>query len=88
MVRHDRRAQVASLPNGLQRPALDIQGDEVRVKSRFIMYRNRLQDETDFFVGKRPDVFRRDATTGWKIARRKIILDQSVLLAKNVTLFF
>ena len=25
---------------------------------------------------------------GWKIARRKIVLDQSVLLAKNLTVFF
>jgi len=25
---------------------------------------------------------------GWRIARRNIILDQSVLLAKNLTFFF
>jgi len=25
---------------------------------------------------------------GWKIARRKIVLDQSVLLTKNLTFFF
>jgi 3-phenylpropionate/cinnamic acid dioxygenase small subunit len=67
---------------------LDVRGDEVTVKSRFIVYRNRLQDETDFFVGKREDVLRRDAATGWKVAKRKITLDQNVLLAKNVTVFF
>lgn len=67
---------------------LDVQGDEVKVKSRFFVYRNRLQDETDFFVGKREDILRRDPATGWKIARRTIILDQNVLLAKNVTIFF
>ncbi len=60
---------------------------EVTVKSRFLVYRNRLRDETDFFVGKREDVLRR-VDDGWKIARRKIILDQNVLLAKNVTIFF
>jgi 3-phenylpropionate/cinnamic acid dioxygenase small subunit len=60
---------------------------EVTVKSRFLVYRNRLQDETDFFVGKREDVLRR-LEGGWKIARRKIILDQNVLLAKNLTVFF
>jgi 3-phenylpropionate/cinnamic acid dioxygenase small subunit len=60
---------------------------EVTVKSRFLIYRNRLQDETDFFVGKREDVLRR-LEGGWKIARRKIILDQNVLLAKNLTVFF
>jgi 3-phenylpropionate/cinnamic acid dioxygenase small subunit len=67
---------------------LDVQGDEVKVKSRFIVYRNRLQDEVDLFVGKREDTLRRDADTGWKIAKRTIILDQNVLLAKNITVFF
>jgi 3-phenylpropionate/cinnamic acid dioxygenase small subunit len=60
---------------------------EVAVKSRFLVYRNRLQDETDLFVGKREDLLRQ-VDGAWKIARRKIILDQTVLLAKNVTIFF
>src|SRR4051794_1297345 len=64
---------------------MEVQGDEVTVQSRFLIYRNRLQDETDFFVGKRTDLLRRDPETGWKIARRTIILDQNVLLAKNMT---
>jgi 3-phenylpropionate/cinnamic acid dioxygenase small subunit len=59
---------------------------EVEVKSRFLVYRNRLETETDFLVGKREDVLRR-VDGGWKIARRKIILDQSVLLTKNLTVF-
>jgi 3-phenylpropionate/cinnamic acid dioxygenase small subunit len=67
---------------------LDVQGDEVKVKSRFIVYRNRLQDEVDLFVGKREDLLRRDPETGWKIAKRTIILDQNVLLSKNITVFF
>jgi hypothetical protein len=29
-----------------------------------------------------------EVLTRWKIARRKIILDQNVLLSKNVTVFF
>ena len=60
---------------------------EVTVKSRFLVYRNRMQTETDLLVGKREDVLRRVAG-GWNIARRKILLDQSVLLAKNLTFFF
>ena len=60
---------------------------EVTVKCRFLVYRNRLQDETDFFVGKREDVLRK-VDGGWKIARRQILLDQNVLLAKNLTVFF
>ena len=62
-------------------------GDDIHVKSRFLVYRNRLEDETDFFLGKREDVLRR-IDGSLKIARRKIILDQNVLLAKNVTIFF
>ena len=60
---------------------------EVTVKSRMLVYRNRLQDETDFFVGKREDVLRK-VDGQWKIAGRKIILDQNVLLSKNITIFF
>lgn len=67
---------------------LEVQGDEVKVRSRFLVYRNRLRDEVDLFVGKREDMLRRDSATGWKIAKRTIILDQNVLLAKNITTFF
>ena len=67
---------------------LDVNDHEVKVKSRFFVYRNRLQDEVDLFVGKREDVLRRDPDTGWKIAKRTILLDQNVLLAKNITVFF
>ena len=60
---------------------------EVTVKSRFLVYRNRVETETDFLVGKREDLLRR-ANGGWQIARRRIVLDQNVLLAKNLTVFF
>jgi 3-phenylpropionate/cinnamic acid dioxygenase small subunit len=60
---------------------------EVSVKSRFLIYRNRVETETDLLVGKREDLLRR-VNGGWRIARRNIILDQSVLLAKNLTFFF
>jgi 3-phenylpropionate/cinnamic acid dioxygenase small subunit len=66
---------------------MSVTPDEVQVKSRFLIYRNRQQDETDIFVGKREDTLRK-VDGAWKIARRKIILDQSVLLAKNLTIFF
>ena len=55
---------------------------EVSVKCRFLIYRNRVETETDMLVGKREDTLRRDGD-GWLIARRKIILDQNVLLTKN-----
>ncbi len=63
------------------------QATEVNVKCRFLIYRNRVQTETDFLVGKREEVLR-NVDGQWKIAQRKIILDQNVLLAKNLTFFF
>lgn len=60
---------------------------EVTAKCRFLIYRNRVETETDILVGKREDTLRRNGD-GWLIARRKIILDQNVLLTKNLTFFF
>jgi len=60
---------------------------EVTVHCRFLVYRNRLEDEVSFFIGRRTDTLRR-AAGSWQIARREIILDQNVLLAKNLTTFF
>ena len=60
---------------------------EVTARCRFLIYRNRVETETDILVGKREDVLRRDGED-WRIARRTILLDQSVLLSKNLTFFF
>jgi 3-phenylpropionate/cinnamic acid dioxygenase small subunit len=60
---------------------------EVTVKSRFLIYRNRVETETDILVGKREDVLQR-IDGHWKIRRRKIVLDQNVLQVKNLTFFF
>ena len=68
------------------RPSLDAPV-EVVAKSRFLIYQNRVERETAIFVGKRHDLLRR-TDGGWKLARREIVLDQSVLLAKNLTVFF
>ena len=60
---------------------------EIKVYSNFIMYRSRGEKEEDFYVGSREDILR-NVDGEWKIARRKIVLDQNVLLAKNVSNFF
>jgi 3-phenylpropionate/cinnamic acid dioxygenase small subunit len=60
---------------------------DVAVKCRFLIYRNRVETETDILVGKREDRLRRVGDS-WQVARRKIILDQNVLLTKNLTFFF
>ena len=66
----------------------ELQGDEVPVRSNFFVWSNRLHDEVNVFVGTRHDVLRRDADTGWKIARRLILLDQNVLLSKVISTLF
>ena len=66
---------------------LSVTPDAVVAKSRFLIYRNRVETETDLLVGKREDTLRREGD-GWLIARRKIVLDQNVLLSKNLTFFF
>jgi 3-phenylpropionate/cinnamic acid dioxygenase small subunit len=60
---------------------------ELKVYSNYLVYRSRGETEQDFYVGRREDILRR-VDGAWKIARRKIILDQSVLLAKNISIFF
>ena len=67
---------------------VEIDGDEVKVNSNFFVWQNRLRDEVNLFVGKREDILRRDDETQWKIAKRLILLDQNVLLAKVISTFF
>lgn len=62
-------------------------GERVRVRSRFLIYQNRLQAEVNLFVGKREDVLRR-RDGRWKLLSREIHLDQNVLLSKALTIFF
>jgi 3-phenylpropionate/cinnamic acid dioxygenase small subunit len=61
--------------------------EEVSLRCRFIIYRNRVATETDILVGRREDMLRR-VDGEWQIAQRQVFLDQSVLLAKNLTFFF
>ena len=68
------------------RPEIDDAG-ELDVTSRFLVYQNRVQYETYIFVGRRNDTLRL-TEKGWKIARREILLEQNILLAKNLTTFF
>ncbi len=60
---------------------------ELAVRSRFHLYQNRCEYEEYNFIGKRDDVLRRTAD-GWKLARREITLGHTVLLAKNLSVFF
>jgi len=62
-------------------------GGEMRITCRIFIYRNRMDTETDFLIARREDNLRR-IDGALKIARRKILLEQSVLMAKNLTAFF
>ena len=61
-------------------------GKELEVDSNFMVYRTRMEKDTDLFVGGRKDILRR-SNGELKIARRTIILDQAVLGAKNISVF-
>jgi 3-phenylpropionate/cinnamic acid dioxygenase small subunit len=61
---------------------------EIQVSDNFFVWHNRLLDEVNLFAGRRDHVLRRDPATGFKVAKRTILLDQSTLLAKAVTFFF
>jgi 3-phenylpropionate/cinnamic acid dioxygenase small subunit len=60
---------------------------ELDVYCNFIVYRSRAESEQDFYVGARRDRLRR-VDGALKIAGRKLTLDQNVLAAKNVSIFF
>ena len=60
---------------------------ELDLRSRFLIYQNRVEQEAYFFVGKRSDTLRLEFGQ-WRLLRREIELDQNVLLAKNLTVFF
>lgn len=56
-------------------------------KSNFMCYRNRMQDEVDIWVGERQDILVKiDGTL--RIASRTVHLDQSMILSKNLNVFF
>ncbi|MDX2937922.1 aromatic-ring-hydroxylating dioxygenase subunit beta [Streptomyces ipomoeae] len=65
--------------------------DELDVTANFYVYRSRLERHQDWFVGERFDVLRpADATaTGYpyRIASRKIVLEQTTLLAPSLSIF-
>lgn len=62
--------------------------DEVEVSSYFLVYRNRGNSPAaEIFSGERRDVLRK-AAAEWSLARRTIYLDQAVVGARNVSIFF
>jgi 3-phenylpropionate/cinnamic acid dioxygenase small subunit len=65
----------------------DDRGDELDVESYFHVYRTRLKSEVDTWVGSRKDVLRRHEGS-FLIANRLVLLDQTVLLSRNLSTMF
>lgn len=66
----------------------DVVDNEYETRSNFICYRNRMEDEVDLWAGERHDVLRHLADGIWAVSRRKILLDQNVVLSKNLSILF
>lgn len=64
-----------------------VSGDDVSVSSCFCVYRTRLESEIDHWTGRREDVLRRNGDS-FLIAQRHLFLDQTVILAANMSILF
>lgn len=62
-------------------------GHELEVESNFHLYRTRLKSEEDSWIGSRSDTLRR-VDGDFRIARRHIFLEQTVLSSRNLSNFF
>lgn len=66
---------------------LSLDGDEVTLSSNFKLYRTRLNSEEDTWIGRREDMLRR-VDGQFKLAKRHIFLEQTVILAQNMSSLF
>jgi biphenyl 2,3-dioxygenase beta subunit len=62
-------------------------GDELVIETNFHLYRTRLNSEEDTWIGLRRDTLRR-VDGSFKIADRKIFIDQTIILSRNLSNFF
>lgn len=62
---------------------------EYEVKSNFFVYRTRSERYQDSFAGERTDLLRdADTELGFVVARRRVVIDQTIILANNISTFF
>ncbi len=62
-------------------------GDDITVEANFHLYRTRLESEEDSWRGRRRDVLRRVGSR-FRLAKRHIYLEQTVLLSANLSNIF
>lgn len=61
--------------------------DETIVLSNFVNYRSRGEADNDLLLGRREDVWRM-VNGSPRLARRKVLITQSLLMSKNLNTFF
>ncbi len=66
---------------------LSVDGDEMTTECAFVFYRTQVEADVDWFVGRREDVLRRVGDS-FKIVKRSLFLDQTIIYAKNMNQFF
>lgn len=64
-----------------------LENGDVRAMTAFLVFRSHLELDQDLYSGYREDVLRQTAS-GWKVARRTVVLDANVILSKNISIFF
>ena len=66
---------------------LGVEGEEITLEAAFHLYRSRLNSEEDSWFGRRVDVLRRSGDR-FRLARRHLFLDQTLILAANMSTIF
>ncbi len=66
---------------------LSVEAEEITVEVCFHLYRTRLNTEVGSWVGRRTDLLRRTGD-GFRLARRHIYLDQTVIPTTNMSTLF
>ena len=66
---------------------IEHRGDEMTVEANFHLYRSRLEEDVDEWIGRRRDVLRR-VDGALRIAQRHIFLDHTLLQSRNLSNFF
>lgn len=66
---------------------LEVAGDEITVEACFHLFRSRLESDIDNWIGRRVDVLRR-TEAGFRLAKRHLFLDQTVIQSTNMSTIF
>jgi 3-phenylpropionate/cinnamic acid dioxygenase small subunit len=64
------------------------QREEFAVTANFLVTRTRADQAYQMFTGRREDLLRRVAASDYRIARRRILIDQTVITSTNLSVFF